>query len=52
MTRLIVAIWTRHSRCCGPRAALSLDAMNRAVSRLYAYENQAPGEDEGNDAAA
>ena len=31
--------------------ALILDAMNRAVSRLYVYENQAPGEGEGNDAA-
>ena len=32
--------------------ALILDAMNQAVSRLYAYENQAPGEGEGKDAAA
>jgi integrase len=31
---------------------LILDAMNQAVSRLYAYENQPPGEDDGNDAAA
>ena len=27
--------------------ALIVDAMNQAVSRLYAYENQEPGEDEG-----
>jgi len=26
--------------------ALILDAMNQAVSRLYAYENQEPGEDD------
>ena len=26
--------------------ALILDAMNQAVSRLYAYENQKPGEDD------
>ena len=32
--------------------ALILGAMNQAVSRLYAYENQAPGEGEGKDAAA
>jgi hypothetical protein len=32
--------------------ALILDAMNQAVSRLYAYENQASGEGEGKDAAA
>jgi hypothetical protein len=32
--------------------ALILDAMNQAVSRLYAYENQPPGEGEGNDSAA
>jgi hypothetical protein len=32
--------------------ALILDAMNQAVSRLYAYENQEPGEEEGKDAAA
>jgi hypothetical protein len=32
--------------------ALILDTMNQAVSRLYAYENQAPGEGEGNDSAA
>jgi integrase len=31
---------------------LILDAMNQAVSRQYAYENQAPGEGEGQDAAA
>jgi hypothetical protein len=31
---------------------LILDAMNQAVSRLYAYENQGPGEGEGTDAAA
>ena len=29
-----------------------LDAMNQAVSRLYAYENQEPGEGDGADAAA
>jgi hypothetical protein len=32
--------------------ALILDAMNQAVSRLYAYESEAPGEGGGNDAAA
>ena len=32
--------------------ALILDAMNQAVSRLYAYENEEPGEGEGNDAVA
>ena len=32
--------------------ALILDAMNRAVSRLYAYENQEPGEDDGEDTVA
>ena len=32
--------------------ALILDAMNQAVSRLYAYENQDPGEDDENDAVA
>jgi hypothetical protein len=32
--------------------ALILDAMNQAVSRLYAYENKEPGEGEGNDAVA
>ena len=32
--------------------ALILDAMNEAVSRLYAYENEEPGEGEGNDAVA
>ena len=32
--------------------ALILDAMNQAVSRLYAYENQEPGDDEGSDEAA
>jgi hypothetical protein len=32
--------------------ALILDAMNQAVSRLYAYENEEPGEGEGNDTAA
>ena len=32
--------------------ALILDAMNQAVSRLYAYENEGPGEGEGNDAVA
>jgi integrase len=31
---------------------LILDAMKQAVSRLYAYENEEPGEGEGNDAAA
>jgi hypothetical protein len=32
--------------------ALILEAMNQAVSRLYAYENQEPGEGDGADAAA
>ena len=32
--------------------ALILDAMNQAVSRLYAYENEEPGEGDGNDAVA
>jgi hypothetical protein len=32
--------------------ALILDAMNQAVSRPYAYENEEPGEGEGNDAVA
>ena len=32
--------------------ALILAALNQAVSRLYAYENQEPGEGEGTDAAA
>jgi len=32
--------------------ALILDAMNQAVSRLYVYENQDPGEGDGTDAAA
>ena len=32
--------------------ALILDAMNQAVSRLYAYENEEPGEGEGSDAVA
>ena len=32
--------------------ALILDAMNQAVSRLYAYENEEPREDDGADAAA
>ena len=32
--------------------ALILDAMNQAVSRLYAYENQQPGEAEGENAVA
>jgi integrase len=32
--------------------ALILDAMNQAISRLYAYENEEPGEGEGNDAVA
>ncbi|MFY9777261.1 MAG: hypothetical protein WAK28_22045, partial [Trebonia sp.] len=32
--------------------ALILDAMNQAVSRLYAYENEEPAEGEGNDAVA
>ena len=29
-----------------------LDAMNQAVSRPYAYESEASGEGDGNDAAA
>src|SRR5277367_2975561 len=33
------------------RAAI-LDAMNQVVSRLYAYDNEEPGEGEGNDAVA
>ena len=33
-------------------AALILDAMNQAVSRLYAYENQQPGEGEVKNAVA
>ena len=32
--------------------ALILDAMNQAVSRLYAYENQQPGEAAGQNAVA
>ena len=32
--------------------ALILDAMNQAISRLYAYENEEPGEGDGNDAVA
>ena len=32
--------------------ALILDAMNQAVSRLYAYENEEPGGGDGNDAVA
>jgi hypothetical protein len=32
--------------------ALILDAMNEAVSRLHAYENEHPGEDEGENAVA
>ena len=32
--------------------ALILDAMNQAVSRLYAYENEGPGEGEDRDAVA
>ncbi len=31
--------------------ALILDAMNQAVSRLYAYETEAPGEGDRDDAA-
>jgi integrase len=32
--------------------AIILDAMNQAVTRLYAYEDQEPGTDGGADAAA
>jgi hypothetical protein len=32
--------------------ALILDAMNQAVSRLYAYENEESGETEGSGAVA
>jgi hypothetical protein len=32
--------------------ALILDAMNQAVSRLYVYQDQEPGRDEGEDAVA
>jgi hypothetical protein len=32
--------------------AIVLDAMNQAVTRLYAYEDQEPGTDGGADAAA
>jgi hypothetical protein len=32
--------------------ALILDAMNQAVSRLYAYENEEAGEGAGTDAVA
>ena len=32
--------------------ALILDAMNQAVNRLYAYESQEPGPDEGDEAVA
>jgi integrase len=31
---------------------LILDPMNQAVSRLYAYENEEPGEGDGDDAVA
>jgi integrase len=41
-----------HGHLFAQDRVLILDAMSQAVSRLYAYENERPGEDDGNDAVA